>query len=146
MWFLADDDDHHPYTKELKDYHDSLGADEKKKFRKRMMSMVVNHLVIVARQILVEAVLRRTTMQRLVFCVPNAWDTPNFQVVLKPIMDRVAVNIGVPTLDRYCVFESEVLAQFFLHQHAYLLADYRYALVCDFGGHFMVSMHNRPRG
>jgi len=37
------------------------------------------------------------------------------------------------------VFESEALSQFILHQHPYLLMDKDFVLVCDFGGHFMVS-------
>lgn len=135
VWFLADDDDQHAYTKDLKDYHESLsGVQEKQKFRKRLTNMLVRHLAIVADQILHEAVLRQTTIRRLVFCVPNAWDKPNFQSVLRPIMDKVAGRV-----ETYCVFESEALSQFILHQHPYLLMDHDFVLVCDFGGHFMVS-------
>ncbi|POS79283.1 hypothetical protein DHEL01_v202318 [Diaporthe helianthi] len=133
VWFLADDDDQHPYTRDLKDFHDSLpGVQEQQRFRKRLMNMLVRHLAIVADQILQEAILRQTTIQRLVFCVPNAWDKPNFQAVLRPIMDKVAGGV-----ETYCVFESEALSQFILHQHPYLLTDKDFVLVCDFGGHFM---------
>lgn len=134
VWFLADDDDEHPYTKDLKTYYDLLPEDQKSKFRKRLMNMLVRHLAIVAKQIFREAGLRRTTMRRLVFCVPNAWDKSNFQNVLRPVMDEVAEGI-----ETYCVFESEALAQFILHQHPYILPNYEFVLVCDFGGHFMVS-------
>lgn len=141
VWFLADDDDQHPYTRDLKDYHDSLtgGVQEKQKFRKRLMNMLVCHLSIVADQIRQEAVLRQTAIRRLVLCVPNAWDKPNFQKVLRPIMDNVARGI-----ETYCVFESEALSQFILHQHSYLLKDHDYVLVCDFGGHFMLSTKIPP--
>ncbi|KAG6360840.1 hypothetical protein INS49_011907 [Diaporthe citri] len=132
VWFLADDDDQHPYTRDLKTYYDLLPEDQKAKFRKRLINMLVRHLAIVAEQIFREAGLRRTTMRRLVFCVPNAWDKSNFQNVLRPVMDKVA---GV--VETYCVFESEALAQFILHQHPYLLPNYEFVLVCDFGGHFM---------
>ena len=139
VWLLADDDDEHPYTKDLKDHYDSLPElQEKQKFRKRLTSMLVKHLAIVADQIHREAVLRQITIRRLVFCVPNAWDKPNFQNVLKPIMDKVACGIGCGN-DTYCVFESEALSQFILHQHPYLLTGWDFVLVCDFGGHFMVS-------
>lgn len=96
--------------------------------------MLVRHLAIVADQIYQEAVLRQTTIRRLVFCVPNAWDKSNFQTVLRPIMDKVAGSI-----ETYCVFESEALSQFILHQHPYLLMGHDFVLNCDFGGHFMVS-------
>lgn len=134
VWFLADEDDHHPYTRDLKDYYDLLPRDQKVEFRERLRNMLVRHFSIVADQISREAVLRRTTIRRLVFCVPNAWDKSKFQDVLRPIMDEVAEGV-----ETYCVFESEALAQFILHQHSYLLEDYEFALVCDFGGHFMVS-------
>lgn len=111
-----------------------LPRDHKVEFRERLRNMLVRHFSIVADQISREAVLRRTTIRRLVFCVPNAWDKPNFQDVLRPIMDEVAEGV-----ETYCVFESEALAQFILHQHSYLLEDYEFVLVCDFGGHFMVS-------
>lgn len=136
VWFLAYDDDQHPYTRDLRNYHDQLpGFEEQKLFRKRLMNMLVRHLTIVADQIVQEAVLRQTTIRRLVFCVPNAWDKPNFQVILRPIMDKVARGV-----ETYCVFESEALSQFILHQHSYLLQDHDFALVCDFGGHFMASL------
>lgn len=135
VWFLAYDDDQHPYTRDLKNYHDSLhGVEAQRDFRKRLMNMLVRHLTIVADQIYQEAVLRQTAVRRLVFCVPNAWDKANFQEVLRPIMDKVARG-----KETYCVFESEALSQFILHQHSYLLMDQEFALVCDFGGHFMAS-------
>lgn len=135
VWFLADYDDHHPYTRDLMDHYELLpGPQEKSRFRKRLTDMLVRHLAIVAEQILQEAVLRQTTIRRLVFCVPNAWARPSFQSVLRPIMDKVAGGV-----ETYCVFESEALSQFILHQHPYLLTNYEFVLVCDFGGHFMVS-------
>lgn len=134
VWFLADDDDQHPYTKDLKTYYDLLPEDQKAKFRERLVNMLVKHLTIVAERIFREARLRKTTLRRLVFCVPNAWDKSNFQDVLRPLMDKVAGAV-----ETYCVFESEALAQYILHLHPYLLPDYEFVLVCDFGGHFMVS-------
>ncbi|KAG8161907.1 hypothetical protein KVR01_007672 [Diaporthe batatas] len=137
VWFLADDDDKHPYTRDLKDYHNSLsGAQEKQEFRERLKSMLVRHLAIVAEQIRREAVLREITIRSLVLCVPNAWDKPNFQDVLRPIMDEVAETIA-RGLETYCVFESEALAQYILHDESYVLKDRDFVLVCDFGGHFM---------
>lgn len=137
VWFLADDDDRHPYTKDLWEYYNTLpgGALAKQQFKKRLKKMLVRHLTVVADQILNEAILRQTTIRRLVLCVPNAWDKPAFQKVLRPIMDKV--SRGVET---YCVFESEALSQYLLHEHPYLLVDYDFVLVCDFGGHFMVSI------
>ncbi|CAN8105221.1 unnamed protein product [Discula destructiva] len=130
VWFLADDDDQHPYTRDLKDYRDSLpGFEERKEFRRRLMVMLVRHLAIVADQIAQEAELRQTKIRRLVFCVPNAWDKPSFQTVLRPIMDKVAKGI-----ETYCVFESEALSQLILHQHSYILSNKDFALVGDFGG------------
>ncbi|KAI7776322.1 hypothetical protein LA080_005457 [Diaporthe eres] len=143
VWFLADDDDQHPYTKDLKTYYDLLPEDQKPKFRERLMNMLVRHLAIVAKQISREAVQRDTTMRRLVFCVPNAWDKSNFQNVLRPIMDKV---VGVMdevsgVVETYCVFESEALAQFILCRHPFELRNYEFVLVCDFGGHFMGGSH-----
>lgn len=135
VWFLANDDDNHRYTKELKDFNNSLsGIQEKEKFRKRLTDMLIKHLDIVADQIRHDAAIRHIDIRRLVFCVPNAWDKHNFQEVLKPIMDKVARNI-----ETYCVFESEALSQFILDHHSYLFEDRDFVLVCDFGGHFMVS-------
>lgn len=143
VWFLADDDDQHPYTKDLKTYYGLLPEDQKPKFRERLMNMLVRHLAIVAKQISREAVQRDTTMRRLVFCVPNAWDKSNFQNVLRPIMDKV---VGVMdevsgVVETYCVFESEALAQFILRRHPFELRNYEFVLVCDFGGHFMGGSH-----
>lgn len=135
VWFLADDDDQHPYTRDLKNYYDLLPGVEKAEFRQRLKNMLVRHLTIVADQIFQEASLQDTTIRRLVFCVPNAWDKSNFQNVLRPVMDEVARGID----ETYCVFESEALAQFILHRHPKELMDYEFVLVCDFGGHFMVS-------
>lgn len=135
VWFLADEDDDHPYTRDLIDHYERLQwLKDKEEFRERLTDMLVRHLVIVAEQIRQQAERRQTDIRRLVFCVPNAWDAPNFQRVLRPIMDKVAEGV-----ETYCVFESEALSQFILHQHPYLLTNYEFALVCDFGGHFMVS-------
>jgi hypothetical protein len=134
VWFLADEDDMHPYTKDLKDYYNSLTElQDKKKFRRRLTDMLVEHLAIVAEQIHQQAVLHKTNIRRLVLCIPNAWDKPNFQSVIRPILKRVS-----PGIETYSVFESEVLSQFILHEHSYLLTGRDLVLVCDFGGHFMV--------
>lgn len=139
VWFLACDDDNHRYTRDLKKYNESLsGLQEKEMFRVRLTNMLVEHLSIVAKQICGEARIRQIPIRRLVFCVPNAWDKKNFQDVLRPIMDKVAEVIG--EIETYCVFESEALSQFIITQHPYLLRDRDFVLVCDFGGHFMVSL------
>lgn len=134
VWFLADDDDQHPYTRDLKAYYDLIPGPQKAEFRERLTNMLVTHLTIVAGQIFHEAMLRETTIRRLVFCVPNVWAKSHFQNILRPVMDEVAGGV-----EAYCVFESEALAQFILQQHPYLLTNYEFVLVCDFGGHFMVS-------